>query len=105
VVRGPPHVHSKTDKAYSNETQFTETKIAALLTYVANAYPRGVAVSHALNPLVRCILRDESPPSPRLDDAVLATIAEYTQRGERETFEFEDHWRAAEIPKGFIQIL
>jgi hypothetical protein len=36
---------------------------------------------------------------------VLTTMAEYIQRRERETCEFDDSWRAVEMPKGFIQIL
>jgi hypothetical protein len=50
------------------------------------------------------MLKDESLPSPWLDDAVLTTMAEYTQCRERETHEFECSWRAVVIPKGFIQI-
>jgi hypothetical protein len=83
---------------------FTETKIAALLTYIANAYPHGVATSRALDSLVSCMLKDEPLPSPWLDDAVLTTMSEYTQCRERETHEYECSWRAVVIPKDFIQI-
>jgi hypothetical protein len=79
--------------------------MASLLTYITNAYPQGIAVSHALDSLAGCMLRDERLPSPWLDDAVLTTMAEYTQRREGETHEFDDSWRAVEIPKGFIRIL
>jgi hypothetical protein len=50
------------------------------------------------------MLKDEPLPSPWLDDAVLTTMAEYTQCRERETHEYKCNWRAVVIPKNFIQI-
>jgi hypothetical protein len=50
------------------------------------------------------MLKDKPLPSLWLDDAVLTTVAEYTQCRERETYKFECSWQAVVIPKDFIQI-
>lgn len=51
------------------------------------------------------MLADEPLPSPWLDHATRNAIAGYVQCEEKEAREFEDGWRALEIPKGFVRVL
>jgi hypothetical protein len=52
----------------------TEGMIAALLTYIFNAYPQGIRISKMLDPLAQCLIEGASPPSPWLKPEIFMTI-------------------------------
>jgi hypothetical protein len=79
--------------------------IAALLTYIFNAYPQGIRISRMLDPLVQCLIAGASPPSPWLKPEILSAIDGYTQMEEKERFNFGEDWQFVEFPEGFVQIV
>jgi len=79
--------------------------IAALLTYILNAYPQGIRISRLLDSLVQSLIEGAPPPSPWLKPETLSAIGGYTQTEEKEIFNFGEDWQFIEFPKGFVRIV
>jgi len=71
----------------------------ALLTYILNAYPKGVQISRIFDDLVDCLIQGSSPSSLWLTDEVLNSLQDYEQAHEMECCESKVDWKPAEFPK------
>ena len=77
----------------------------AFLTYMLNAYPRGIQINQTVDPLVKCVMEGGSPYSFRLETEIVDAINRYKQQDEKESYDAINEWTSVEPPKGFIQII
>jgi len=73
-----------------------------LLTYLLNAYPRGVRVSRMVDPLVRSIMEGAVPYSFAAHAA--SSLNTYSQADETSAAEFKGEWQSVNQPACFVSV-
>jgi hypothetical protein len=100
----PCYLHCFQAHPDRNDTTFSAGMVEALLTYIANAYPRAVQICGMLDSMSECIMRGDLLTGYLPGQDTLSVINEYEQSEEKRTYELKERFQLISVPSGFIKL-